>query len=75
MKSFDDQLYEYIQDITCNNLLSDCCGEFILYPDICSCCKEHCEPIYAEIICECGGSISAADDFCKECNKKLEIKP
>lgn len=24
--------------------LSDCCGAPIIYPDICSDCKEHCEP-------------------------------
>ena len=26
-------------------MMSDCCGLKIIYSDICSGCKEHCEPI------------------------------
>ena len=31
-----------------NEELSDCCGAEIIYTDICSECKEHCEPFTGE---------------------------
>lgn len=27
---------------------SDCCGAYVIWTDICSECKEHCDPIYEE---------------------------
>jgi len=32
-------------------LVSDCCGAEIIFTDICSDCKEHCEPIEDEEEC------------------------
>jgi len=43
----DEKTLEYIGDITSSNL-SDCCGAPIVMEDICSDCKEHCEPMEEE---------------------------
>ena len=34
---------DVLQDLSLNGTHSNCCGETILLPDVCSQCKEHCE--------------------------------
>jgi len=36
---------EAISDIASPDFVSDCCGAPIIAEDICSDCKEHCEPM------------------------------
>lgn len=36
---------EYISDITSQEVVSDCCGAEIVAEDICSDCREHCDPV------------------------------
>lgn len=43
-----DKTQEYIFDMTEQGVYSDCCGAEIVMTDICSDCKEHCEPIEEE---------------------------
>ena len=45
MNDYDyEKMRELVADVTDNNSLSNCCGAPIIMEDICSDCKEHCEP-------------------------------
>jgi hypothetical protein len=67
----NEKLQEYIQDTIEGGVISDCCGAPVVY-DLCTDCKEHCTPIYDEVMCECGGNINAEDNHCMICGKKYE---
>jgi hypothetical protein len=41
----DYKAQDYIDDLYNPGYISDCCGAPIVMEDLCSRCKEHCEPI------------------------------
>jgi hypothetical protein len=44
----DEKIYEHSLDAYSPGMISSCCGASIVLEDICSDCKEHCDPISVE---------------------------
>lgn len=38
-------MMHFYKEVTLGDMASNCCGADVIEPDICTACKEHCEPI------------------------------